>query len=371
MLSKEHPIILLIDRFGFSLFQDTLTSVLKFNFIPDIVANLDVVNKEQFLNLIAAFIVLNKIVPSSLVIVLSDAVIYAKDLPNHPQADLPNQSQSPAIQEGIEKGYKEEIQNFLENIPFEEVLAKVIKTVQLRRVVAVNKDLVMTIANAFINKGSVIEAIVPSFMYGSNNFAQGLTQNNAQAVLGGAEILRLGNLLTDQQIINAKPGFEIEQKKKPRNFRQYILVGVFVMLLVVLAVVYFLSTISGKEEKASAVNEITSSPTVVPELEVSPSPTIIDLKSVKIKIVQSSESDEAVNNLKNALTKIGFEDIVSESAGNTIPEKSSVLFSKNIPEDVRNIAIAEIKKDFPDISFLETEDSNSTITILMGQLQNQ
>ena len=44
MLSKSHPIILFIDRFGFSIYQDTLTTIPKFNFTQDLVSNLDVVN---------------------------------------------------------------------------------------------------------------------------------------------------------------------------------------------------------------------------------------------------------------------------------------------------------------------------------------
>ena len=231
MFSKNHPIILFLDRSGFSVFQDTMADIAKFNFTPDIVANLDVVNKEQFSTLITTFIQINKIVPSSLALVLSDNIIYEKDI----------QALNSETQENIDKEHKEEIQEFLEDIPFEEVLAKVIK-IGVPRIVAVNKDLVMTIADVFVNKGSVLEAIIPSFMYGPNvNFAAGLTQNNIQAILEGSEILKTGNLLTDQQRITSVQGLETEQKekeKKPQNLRLYILVGVFVTLLVILAVVY-------------------------------------------------------------------------------------------------------------------------------------
>ena len=231
MFSKNHPIILFLDRSGFSVFQDTMADIAKFNFTPDIVANLDVVNKEQFSTLIATFIQINKIVPSSLALVLSDNIVYEKDI----------QALGSETQENIDKEHKEEIQKFLEDIPFEEVLAKVIK-IGVPRIVAVNKDLVMTIADVFVNKGSVLEAIIPSFMYGETvNFAAGLTQNNIQAILEGSEILKTGNLLTDQQRITSVQGLETEQKekeKKPQNLRLYILVGVFVTLLVILAVVY-------------------------------------------------------------------------------------------------------------------------------------
>ena len=253
MFSKNHPIILFIDRNGFSVFQDTQPNIPRFNFTPDVVTNLDVVSKEQFSNLIATFIQINKILPSSLALVLSDNIIYEKDV----------QTLGLEAPGNIDKEHKEEIQNFLEDVPFEEVLAKVIKT-DKPRIVAVNKDLVMTITDVFVNKGSTIEAIIPSFMYGSSvNFAAGLTQSNIQAILGESEILRTGNLLTDQQRITSPQSLEIdkiEKEKKPQNLRQYLLVGVFVTLLAILAVVYL--NLGASQTPPSAKTSI--SPTTVP-----------------------------------------------------------------------------------------------------------
>lgn len=239
MLSKNHPIILFLDRDGFSVFQDTQPSIKKFNFTSDSVANLDITNKEQLANLITAFIQTNKIIPSSFVIVLSDSVIYFKDLnpPKKPNVIPP--APNPASELSQNNEPKKEIQNFLDDVPFEEVLAKVIKTDQLNFIVAANKDLVMAIADSFVNKGFIMEGILPSFLYGPVvNFTKGLTQDNIQAILGGSEVLRTGNLLTDQQLSSSQ-SFELEQKNKEKptkNIRQYILIGVFVVLLVILGI---------------------------------------------------------------------------------------------------------------------------------------
>ena len=101
-------------------------------------------------------------------------------------------------------------------------------------------------------------------MYGSSvNFAAGLTQSNIQAILGESEILRTGNLLTDQQKINSLADLETEKKekeKKPQNLRQYLLVGVFVTLLAILAVVYL--NLGASQTAPSAKTSI--SPTTVP-----------------------------------------------------------------------------------------------------------
>lgn len=378
MFSKNHPIILFIDRSGFSIFQDTLPNIAKFNFTPDIVANLDVVNREQFSNLIATFIQINKILPSSLVLILSDNMVYEKNLIN----PAPNTVQNPASQNpssipsDVNGQHKEEIQGFLEDIPFEEVLAKVIKTDQLNRIVAVNKDLVMTIADVFLNKGSTVEAIIPSFMYGPNmNFAAGLTQNNIQAILGESEILRTGNLLTNQQMIISPQSLEIERKekeKKPQNLSLYLLIGVFVTLLVILVVVYLnlgasKAPPSSPKVKSSVRNNVIA-PTVVPtfvQTQVSLIP--VDLKSIRVKIVQNPSSGEVAESVKNKLLGMGFQDIINEISQTPISERSSVVFSRTVPADVREVVFAEIKKILPDVSILESQGPDLTITILIGK----
>lgn len=359
MFSKNHPIILFIDRNGFSVFQDTQPNILKFNFTPDLVANLDLINKEQFSNLIATFIQINKIAPSSLGVILSDSVIYTKDFPNQPPSN---------------NEYKEEIQNFLDDVPFEEVLAKVIKTGNINRIVAANKDLIMTIAGEFANKGSTIEAITPSFMYGQNaNFTVGLTLDNALVILENAETLKEGNLLTDQKQ-NPPGGAKSDLaggEKQPQNLRQYILIGVLATLLVILAVVYLnlgASQTPPPSKKMKSFVETISAPTVTPILTQQQITTVpVDIKNIKVKIVQNSQSDTVASNLKSELLKIGFQDIASEVSQASIPEKSSVVFSQNVPTDVRNIAITEIKKVLPNILILENQDSSLMITILIGK----
>lgn len=390
MFAKNHPIILFVDRSGFSVFQDTLPNIPKFNFTPDVVANLDVISKEQLVNLISTFIQINKIVPSSLGLVLSDTVIYEKDLVNppgtslHPASQTAVPSQPPSnpmvTQENADKEHKEEIQNFLENIPFEEVLAKDVKTDKIDRIVAVNKDLIMTIADVFEKSGSVIEAIIPSFMYGQNvNFTAGLTSDNIQAILGGSEIARIGNLLTDQQKMSSPQSLEGEQKekeKKPQNLRQFILIGIFVTLLVILVVVYLNMGVSpaptpDKRIQSSTVNT-GDVPTIPPvagsALDQTPIATLsANINNIKIKIVQSSQSSAVSDSLKDQLLEIGFENVVSEITADTISEKSSVVFSQNISDDIRSIVIAEIKKVLPDVSVLENQNLDLAITILLGK----
>lgn len=354
MRSQNHPVILSIDRGGFSLYQDTLINIPRFNFTPDIVRDLDVINEGKLITLITTFIQINKIIPSNLGIILSDTVTYVKDL---------GESLVP----------QENIQNFLENIPFEEVIAKVIKIDRQARAVAVNKNLVMAIASVFTSKGCMLEAIIPSFLYGSAaNFASGLTPGNIRVVLESSEIAKIGNLLTDQQkeVFPQNPEEkpkEISNKneEKPQHRRQYVLIGIFIVLLVILAVVYLSS-----KDSASSVNVSVPSPTLTPT-EVPPTPfSAISINSIRIKIIQSSQLVEKAANLKSELSNIGFQNITSEVSEISAAEKSSVIFPQNISADFKNKIVTEVRKSFPNAAVLENQSLDGIITILIGEPQN-
>ena len=386
MLSKSHPIILFIDRFGFSVYQDTLTTIPKFNFTQDLVANLDVVNKVQFVSLVSTFIEINKIVPSSLAVILSDDVIYIKDLagPVQKPVSAPGSVPAPKIEATEDKEHKDEVENFLENIPFEEILARVIKTGNINRIVAVNRDLAMTIVDTFMAKGSTIDSITPGFMYGQNvNFTKGLTSDNLKVILGNVEILRSGNLLTDQEkmIIGRDIRSEMETpaaivEKKKQNRTQYILAGVFIILLVILGVVYFLSQKADEASDTKNINSIINQRTAVPDVipttipvpatasaTISPS----DLKTVNIKISYDTQSSSIAASLKTGFSGMGFENVVNEISKVSTPEKSSVIFSQNISTDLRSSIITEIKEVLQNFSILESQDASSTIDISIGK----
>lgn len=369
MATKEHPIIIFLDRNGFIIYQDTLSNVWQFPFSQDLVQNLDVVNKTQLVNSIGSFIQTNKVIPSSLIVVLSDSLIFQKDLASlqknpESQVDFGNKEQ----QEQQEK----EVKNFLDSVPFEEILAKIINNT---RVVAANKELLEVVVYPFKKIGCIVDAVVPGFIYQEYiDFSGGLSGDIARIILQQTDLLKLGNMLTGQQAAetqqdsNAQP--QKEPKEKPNNLRPFILIAVLVFLLIVLAIVYFTK---GKTSQAPPLTAPSPSPTaalrVEPTIskEASVSPLVADLKTIKITIVGNKETEILANALKNILTQSGFQNITTKDSTNPIPAKSSVLFSKSVTDSDRQKAIVEIKKIFPDILVQESQDLESVITIIVGK----
>lgn len=381
MFSKNNPVVLFLDRSGFTLYQSTLVNIIKFAFTPDIVANLEVINKDQFFALVSSFIDKNKIISSIIIVLLADSVIYEKDLSKIPQKIqpvTPNTVPSSSSQKILdlankEQEFKTEIQNFLQNIPFEDILAKVIKIQTTTRLVAANKDLIFSTTDPFTKKGFLVEAVVPAFFYGqSANLANGLTSDIAQMVLRKQEILKIANLLTDQQETNISQSslesVRDKEKQSKKNRRPLILIGVFVALLIIL-VIMFISL--GGEKKTEPTNvvfpTITSVPIEPTDSGNSSSSAALKIEDAIITIVRNSQSIEPSDALEEEFTKIGFKNIVSEDSTDTVPVKSSVSFSKDIPTKMRQNAILEINKIFPNALILESENSDSKIIIIIGQ----
>lgn len=242
MGSRSHPIVLYLDRAGFMLYQDVFQNVLQFIFPEDAVRDLEVLNKEQLIGLIEAFIEINKILPSVIIIVLADSVVFQGQIePLTRQADT--RTEAIKTYSLLNKEYQvKEVQAFLENVPFEDILAKLIKIEQKTVLVAANKELVATVVAPFQRRGCVVETISPSLICERIiDFTSGLSPQTAQLVLQRLDLIKLGNMLVSQQQTtyeSQSPETNQDKKEKPTNVRLYILIAIFVILLGLLAVVY-------------------------------------------------------------------------------------------------------------------------------------
>ena len=398
MAFKSHPVTLFIDRNGFDVHQDTLAKFLKVSFTPDVVASSDVISKEKLIALIATLIQANKITPSSIVVVLSDNIVYVKDLPK-PAVSEKTPPEKPKEKENSDgdKQQESEVQDFLSDVPFENVMAKVIKTANANRVVAANKDLILEIVNAFVKKGFTLEVVIPGFMYGRNvNFTAGLDSNNIKAISENTEALKFSNMLTDQAefhsskllidgAMNPPANSEtspIDGLRKNKNLRQYILIGALAVLLIILAVVYLFSRSSEKPVSKAKANPSAgtavapspspaSGPTLTPASNASSSADLdasssADLEGIEITI-ENYQEDGKVALLKKELLQIGLQNVAGVSLETSAPGKSSVVISQDISVNARVKILNAIGKVLPNPTVLEDQNTSYAIKILIGK----
>lgn len=195
-------------------YQEAVDQVLQLDIPREVFSNMEIINRNKMEALINSFIISNKIPPSSLIIALSSNIVFEKDFLPSAKSD-------------------EEIQKFLDLVPFEEPVNQRFNFAGRIKVVAANKEIIDLIQGVFMKNNSEIVGAFPlSFL---QIVAPELTKNiDLKVILGKADDIKLYNFLKIQK--NAyKPKPEETKKSK----RLYVLVGLFVILMFVMIILLY------------------------------------------------------------------------------------------------------------------------------------
>jgi hypothetical protein len=389
MTGKPGVIYLLKDRF--QLFSPYLRQMVEFRFVPEIVRDSDIINRELLENLIKVFVTNGKIQPSNLYIVLADNAYFVKDFvipaPPPPQKGVP--PPPPISMETIHVLSMD----FIEHVPYENVVSKTFPLKNGLKVCAVNKDFFDAIKVAFEKLGFTIDGVFPGVVLGNNLTARPAMDGALiSLVLQKAPSLKQYDLMTEEVYKPvAKAGAETsvdmeledfkQQSKKPDKKRLYGMVGLLAVLLIILAVVYVTSTaqppppppIPAVPQKAAV--PIIPSPEVSPTASVELSPTpksgiSVDPEEAKLLTVQltnTSAPASSVDKLRTALSKFGFASMNTNSQSSLSSAQTIVIFSVLPSTQMKAAVLTEVKKITPNVQVQEKTDASSDITILLGK----
>ncbi len=142
--SNNKQSILFLDRNRFDYFDGLTGQIISLPFSENIISALDVLSPTEFEKQIKSFVDLNKLNPAGIVVILSSNVLFEKDI-----VDVPVEKQT------------EEVEKFLDVVPFDNIATKLIPLQKGVRISAVNKDLCNAIATGFEKCGFKIESFVP------------------------------------------------------------------------------------------------------------------------------------------------------------------------------------------------------------------
>lgn len=255
-LKKELPkrptgIFYLENNRGF-FYDHGLSSPVGVDFPPDMISDLEVISKKKIETAIQSLISNYKIVPENIIILLSTTVTFDKDFTDG------------TVQ------MEQNVQDFLELVPFQDYLSKKSKFTKKTKITAANRELCDVIKNAFVDCGFVVSSIIP--LSACMEIMPNL-QNNLDLglILDKATDLRAYSLLTDQAQLA-----QSNEKNKKDNKRLFMLVGVFVFLILILIFVLYKYIFSApKPVSALPVNNPTApipsviapsnSPTISPD----------------------------------------------------------------------------------------------------------
>lgn len=212
--------ILFLTRDHFEFVDAAVSSVLRFDFIPSLVRDMEVVNPSLFEEQIKGFIETDNLSPSEMVILLSDNVQFVKDFTS--------------VLQDQQDTEEEQVQAFVDTVPFENTSAKVFQFETGKKIIAVNQDLYETIKNAFQKLGFSITFVVPSFII--DPAMGGLTQDAITAVFKRAGEFKEFNLITET-VVETQPKNTAPTNKRKINIRLVISIGVFLVLIAILVAV--------------------------------------------------------------------------------------------------------------------------------------
>jgi hypothetical protein len=188
-----------------------------------VISNMEVVNKDALYTLITNWLNNRPHTGAEIIWILAPDICFEHVITSTEQALIDS-----------------ETLQFLDSVPFEEVLSRVYKPLEWRLIIAVNKDLIMSAIQGFILHAYPTKAVVPGRVLQAEGV---LTQEIAQnAVKHAAELGRESLVSAPSPVITApvQPTNASAQESKPKS-QLPLLLGVFGVLLVILVAALLIS----------------------------------------------------------------------------------------------------------------------------------
>lgn len=207
--SKKTLAIIYLDRGYLAFFAANQPNIAKFDLPANVVKDLEILNKTELETQLILFFKQIKINPGLLIIVLSDNICFAKDF-----------AQGTAEQDDTI------CQNFLNNIPFENVSSKIYKIDRGFRIIAANKELYENIIEIFNKLGFTTMAVAPASTIGitTTNFDLAM----ARFILEKHDLVRQQSFVLPHPVVHRT---NIPEKKVFGVRRILILLLLFSILL--------------------------------------------------------------------------------------------------------------------------------------------
>lgn len=379
MVEKTNIIYLQKDKFQF--FVSSYGKVLEFRFVPEIIRDLDVINSELIENLIKVFVTNSKIAPGNLIFVLAENTYFTKDfVPPVPTKGAA--APSPVSAEILQKQADE----FIEHVPFDNVVSKTIPLKDGIKVIATNKDFYESIAIAFEHQGFTVESVLPGYVLGAGvSLKPVLDPPMAALILQKANTVKQYNLLNQQvyQPLVKQETEEVDEveiarqlPKKTSKKSMYALAGVAPIVIGLFVAVYLQFTAPPPHWKTQASPPApTAVPPVVlatplpaqPAVTTASSSGELGFDNLTVQIIGTANSAATAQTLLAQLDTFKFRSVGLQTQNAVSSGTTLVSFSSATSQDVRNAVLNEVKRLETNVSVQEKELGTYDITIVLGQ----
>ena len=253
--------IIFIQKDKFEYYDEEQSKIFQFIFQPNLIQDLEIVDQDQLLLQIKTFIATNKITPANILYIVANTVIFEKDF-----QIVPN----------IDKNL--EIQKFLENIPFEHVIYKIIDSEKVSKVLALNRELYDVLkfsleSIGFKDLGIVVQSTLGETFRNSQNLNADMIKYTLlhfdqlqKQTLSQEEANANEKITTDNGSTTEKQPHSPTAQNPLNKYRLPALLAVFIILFGVLS--YFIYARYTVKSKASPVPSTIIAPSINTETPV-------------------------------------------------------------------------------------------------------
>ena len=237
------------------------------DFPPDTISDQELTGREKLEHLIESFLETNKLEKGNIIFIYAPDIAIEKDFPDE-----------------LAGSKNDEIQKFVDMIPFDEVLSKIYKLDKKTKVVAINQAVYESMKNIFAKKNFLVLGIIPSTVL-QETVAELSTNIDLAFIANKIFSLKQYSIVNEGELINQNAKEKSGLKK--RNIRMYVLVIVFAILLFILIILVTAKLFPKNSSKDLPVFKPTLSPT--------PTASVINPKS--IPVLQPSISTPSGSNI--------------------------------------------------------------------------
>jgi len=258
-ISKKPSGVFFVDGNKAFYFEQSLSAPVPLEITPDIFSDLELINRKKLETLIKNFIVSQKLGPKNIILLLSTQLTYDKDFPRG----------SIEVEKNIEE--------FLELVPFEQVISKKSLFAGRTKVIAANKEFCDAIKSTFIASGFIVSGIYPlSLCLELTPELQSSMDLNL--VINKVPDLKDFNLIPIPEVAINSP-----DKQKPDKVRLYLMIGVMVVLGLVMVFLLYRNILAPKKVKRT---NVLPTPIIAPQKVI---PTVVASQSAELESSASAE----------------------------------------------------------------------------------
>ncbi len=353
--------VLYLEKNRLQIYVEGKPNVLVFDLSPTVSHDIEIFNRGELEKGLLAVAKNNTLPATEYTLILAQNILFEKDI-SPPSA--------------------EEIQKFLDAVPFEYISSRQFPNENGVRVVAANRDFYSVFNEFFEQYGSSILTIVPYFAV--NPQMNGLDEQSIATVFSQSRQL-MNFSLTDtndkeELIIRTLTKDQKKSEETQKNNRNlFALLSVFVLLIGVLG--FMLLKPAAKPAKPviqaapAPIEPTVVEPTASSSLPITipPSPSVssqsatIDKGQVKIQIIHDPSTTTKADALKSKLNQAGYKEVQLQDGGSINLSKPLVIFDTKLSIDLKNDLLLNIKSMFPDITTQESQNAQVAAVITIGK----